>query len=268
MGASENENKIQPQPYYTSGKSRDCWTDIRVEEIKKKYDTPSHRKNYSHYGNNEKTKEPNAQIQQNNPYSSYRNPLRDSVTFNNVAKRDKMTFGSNMKEEVSVRASWDDTQHVPRFSYDSKENNNFLEKFSQIKNNMKIQQKPAVAKENIKTRDYPVALTATNPTSKIDPRVQNIDKINMKIKKILDCLNENDKYPKAEERCDMKSSFMRGSIISKGNQSEELEETKILSRQNIGELKSNMKKSITSNQKFQPSSGSLVYPYKFEQRQD
>jgi hypothetical protein len=27
------------------------------------------------------------------------------------------------------------------------------------------------------------------PPSKIDPRVQNIDKINMKIKKILDCLH-------------------------------------------------------------------------------
>ncbi len=35
-----------------------------------------------------------------------------------------------------------------------------------------------------------------NASSKIDPRVQNIDKINMKIKKILDCLNENDKVPR------------------------------------------------------------------------
>lgn len=30
----------------------------------------------------------------------------------------------------------------------------------------------------------------------IDPRVQNIDKINLKIKKILDCLNENEKFPR------------------------------------------------------------------------
>lgn len=37
-----------------------------------------------------------------------------------------------------------------------------------------------------------------------------------------------------DERPEMKNSFMKGSIISKDNQSEELEETKILSRQKIG----------------------------------
>ena len=47
---------------------------------------------------------------------------------------------------------------------------------------MKVEPK-APTKENSKYREY--------PSSKIDPRVQNIDKINMKIKKILDCLHEN-----------------------------------------------------------------------------
>ena len=39
-----------------------------------------------------------------------------------------------------------------------------------------------------KYRDY--------PQSQINPRVSNIDKINDKIKKILDCLHENENYIK------------------------------------------------------------------------
>jgi hypothetical protein len=31
MGAPENDPKPQSQPYYTSSKPRDCWTDMRVE---------------------------------------------------------------------------------------------------------------------------------------------------------------------------------------------------------------------------------------------
>lgn len=52
-------------------------------------------------------------------------------------------------------------------------------------------------------------------THKIDPRVQNIDKINMKIKKILDCLNENEKHTKEDTRGDLGASFMKRSILSK-----------------------------------------------------
>jgi len=53
MGASECENKHIPSSFYTASKqNRDSWTDMRVEEIKRKYDTPSHRKNQSNYGAN------------------------------------------------------------------------------------------------------------------------------------------------------------------------------------------------------------------------
>lgn len=116
---------------------------------------------------------------------------------------------------------------------------------------MKVEPKPT-PKAQIKTKDYPSNSFQPSSSSKIDPRVQNIDKINMKIKKILDCLNQNEK-PRAErheQRMDMKNSFMKGSIISKDH-SEELEETKILSRQKIGydkqPVRSNMKRSTTSN---------------------
>lgn len=55
MGQLECENKSPSQPYYTASKqSRDSWTDMRVEEIKRKYDTPSHRKNTSNYGANDR----------------------------------------------------------------------------------------------------------------------------------------------------------------------------------------------------------------------
>lgn len=48
-GHLESGAKMTSQPYYTGCKqSRDNWTDMRVEEIKKKYDTPSHRKNASY----------------------------------------------------------------------------------------------------------------------------------------------------------------------------------------------------------------------------
>lgn len=58
------------------------------------------------------------------------------------------------------------------------------------------------------------------PSSKIDPRVQNIDKINMKIKKILDCLHENENYTNEKgKHQQLKSSFLKGSIMSKGGQS-------------------------------------------------
>lgn len=31
MGAPENDNKATPQPYFTSSKPRESWTDMRVE---------------------------------------------------------------------------------------------------------------------------------------------------------------------------------------------------------------------------------------------
>jgi hypothetical protein len=30
MGVPDHEKKAQPQPYYTTNKSRDSWTDMRV----------------------------------------------------------------------------------------------------------------------------------------------------------------------------------------------------------------------------------------------
>ncbi len=91
-----------------------------------------------------------------------------------------------------------------------------MEKFSQIKNSMKYEAK-APLKDNSassagKYRQY------QGQTHKIDPRVQNIDKINMKIKKILDCLNQNEKHTKEDTRGDLGASFMKRSILSKDNQ--------------------------------------------------
>lgn len=56
-----------------------------------------------------------------------------------------------------------------------------MDKFANIKNSMMKADPRPTNKEVNKVRDY--------QASKIDPRVQNIDKINMKIKKILDCLH-------------------------------------------------------------------------------
>lgn len=61
---------------------------MRVEEIKKKYDTPSHRKNYSHFGNQERSRDYQPDPQSNNTYTSYRNPLKDSTTSPNIGKKD------------------------------------------------------------------------------------------------------------------------------------------------------------------------------------
>ena len=48
----------QNRPSYGSNKmSKDSWTDLRVEEIKRKYDTPSHRKNVSHLSNNDRSRD-------------------------------------------------------------------------------------------------------------------------------------------------------------------------------------------------------------------
>mgnify|MGYP001331273271 CR=1 FL=1 len=53
MGTPDCENKHTPSSFYTANKqNRDSWTDMRVEEIKKKYDTPSHRKTPSNYAAN------------------------------------------------------------------------------------------------------------------------------------------------------------------------------------------------------------------------
>lgn len=42
----------------------------------------------------------------------------------------------------------------------------------------------------------------------------------MKIKKILDCLHENESYTRGDQRSELKSSFMKNSIMSKGNNSQ------------------------------------------------
>ena len=96
-----------------------------------------------------------------------------------------------------------------------------IEKFSHIKSCLKNQFSKNNQKQVSNYRDYPQA--------KIDPRVQNIDKINSKIKKILDCLHDNDNYLK-KQKPDFANSFLKGSVISRGNNSEkeELEETKII----------------------------------------
>lgn len=61
----------------------------------------------------------------------------------------------------------------------------------------------------------------------VNPRVANIDKINDKIKKILDCLHENDKYIK-NQRAEIKASFIE-------NISDKFEHTQVLSKQKIQE---------------------------------
>jgi hypothetical protein len=60
-----------------------------------------------------------------------------------------------------------------------------------------------------KNRELP-----TNSNNKIDPRVRNIDKINMKIKKILDCLHENDNH--RNNQLARKNFFLGGPTGGKG----------------------------------------------------
>jgi hypothetical protein len=86
------------------------------------------------------------------------------------------------------------------------------------------------------------------PQNKIDPRVQNIDKINSKIKKILECLHENDDYVRKQKN-DFSSSFLKGSVVSRGNNSEkeELEETKILSRQKVAGREAHIMRGSTND---------------------
>ena len=86
----ESNSKVGSQPYYTGCKqSRDTWTDMRVQEIKKKYDTPSHRKNQSNMGPNERSRDHYAENNLTNTYSSsYRNVLRDSIASSNLLRRE------------------------------------------------------------------------------------------------------------------------------------------------------------------------------------
>lgn len=114
MGPDPEIKNTNP-PYYATNKSRDTWTDLRVEEIKKKYDTPSHRKNYSYYQNNDKAKESHHELQANNSYVSYRNPLADSSSSPNQYKLDSrssfangINSSSNYYKNTESRNNWDD----------------------------------------------------------------------------------------------------------------------------------------------------------------
>lgn len=66
----------------------------------------------------------------------------------------------------------------------------------------------------------------------------------MKIKKILKCLHDENSS-KQDQKSNMKSSFLKGSIMSKSGN--ELEETKILSRQKISYERESLAKDLSAN---------------------
>ena len=148
---------------------------MRVEEIKKKYDTPSHkRKNGSSFGSHDFPKEYRLTLQRN-----------DNQNFNSTKSKPlkEMRNMSNMKEEVECSYNYTNIREETYNKYSIEENERTVfDKIEQMKNCLL----------NEKRDNYEVSEFKNykeNPQIQINPRVANIDKINDKIKKILDCLH-------------------------------------------------------------------------------
>ena len=92
-------------------------------------------------------------------------------------------------------------ENVQKYNIEENEKTVF-DKIEQMKNCLLNEKREKESYEVSEFKNY-----KESPQVQVNPRVANIDKINDKIKKILDCLYENDKYIK-NQRAEIKGSFL------------------------------------------------------------
>lgn len=108
IGPMEHENRYS---YGSNKPSQDSWTDMRVEEIKRKYETPSHRKTSSNFSKHERSRD--SLHQENTPTPKYH--LKESSYLNRLDSHPKPYMDSFPKKSRAA-----EEERMPSFNSEAK----------------------------------------------------------------------------------------------------------------------------------------------------